>query len=237
MSSISIAGDTSGSIILQAPSVSGSTTLTLPTTSGTIITNTAGTVTQTMLATGVAGTGPAVSAYESGNQSISSNVWTKVTLGTEEFDTNNNFASSRFTPTVAGYYQINGSINYATFSNGSVGIYDWKGINFQSYRGEVLKVIGQYKKEAFSIQLAEYKRILREQYGVTHFRESRIIPINMQLYGGEKADSGYYFLEMGDSSGKDYLNQLATAGERTEDAELNKTIEKQTAALAILKSK
>jgi hypothetical protein len=38
MSSISIAGDTSGSVILQAPAVSGSTTLTLPTTSGTIIT-------------------------------------------------------------------------------------------------------------------------------------------------------------------------------------------------------
>ena len=38
MSSISIAGDTSGSVILQAPSVAGSTTLTLPSTSGTIIT-------------------------------------------------------------------------------------------------------------------------------------------------------------------------------------------------------
>ena len=33
MSSVTISGDTSGSIILQAPAVSGSTTLTLPTTS------------------------------------------------------------------------------------------------------------------------------------------------------------------------------------------------------------
>jgi hypothetical protein len=38
MSSISIAGDTSGSVILQAPSVAGSTTLTLPSTSGTVVT-------------------------------------------------------------------------------------------------------------------------------------------------------------------------------------------------------
>lgn len=39
MSSVTISGDTSGSIILQAPSVAGSTTLTLPTTSGTVLTN------------------------------------------------------------------------------------------------------------------------------------------------------------------------------------------------------
>jgi hypothetical protein len=37
MSSVSIAGDTSGSILLQAPAVSGSTTLTLPSTSMTVI--------------------------------------------------------------------------------------------------------------------------------------------------------------------------------------------------------
>ena len=38
MSSIVVAGDTSGSVTLQAPSVAGTTTLTLPTTSGTIVT-------------------------------------------------------------------------------------------------------------------------------------------------------------------------------------------------------
>ena len=38
MSSLTILGDTSGSIVLQAPAVSGSTTLTLPATSGTVIT-------------------------------------------------------------------------------------------------------------------------------------------------------------------------------------------------------
>ena len=38
MSSISVAGDTSGSVTLSAPAVSGTTTLTLPATSGTIIT-------------------------------------------------------------------------------------------------------------------------------------------------------------------------------------------------------
>jgi hypothetical protein len=41
MSSIVVAGDTSGSITLQAPAVSGTTTLTLPTTTGNIVTDTA----------------------------------------------------------------------------------------------------------------------------------------------------------------------------------------------------
>lgn len=59
---------------------------------------------------GVAGSGPAFQAYASGTQSVSNNTWTKVTLDTEVFDTNNNFASSRFTPTVAGYYQVNASL-------------------------------------------------------------------------------------------------------------------------------
>jgi hypothetical protein len=68
------------------------------------------TITQSMLASGVAGTGPTFSARNSSNQSITSTTFTKVTLDTEDFDTNNNFASSTFTPTVAGYYQINCTI-------------------------------------------------------------------------------------------------------------------------------
>ncbi len=39
MSSIVVAGDTSGSITLSAPAIAGSTTLTLPSTSGTVLTN------------------------------------------------------------------------------------------------------------------------------------------------------------------------------------------------------
>jgi hypothetical protein len=66
----------------------------------------AGAVAQVDLATGVAGTGPAFSAYKSANQTISHNTLTKVTFDTESYDTNGNFASSTFTPTVAGYYQL-----------------------------------------------------------------------------------------------------------------------------------
>jgi hypothetical protein len=70
-----------------------------------------GSVTQAKLGTGVAGNGPAFSAYADTNQTVSDATATKITFGTEEFDTNNNFASSRFTPTVAGYYQVNSTVN------------------------------------------------------------------------------------------------------------------------------
>lgn len=72
------------------------------------------TIQQADLATGVAGTGPAFNASLSGTQSISATTWTKVTFGNERFDTNNNFASSRFTPTVAGYYLLAASSYYAS---------------------------------------------------------------------------------------------------------------------------
>jgi hypothetical protein len=42
MSAVVIAGDTSGSVTLNAPAVAGTTTLTLPTTSGTVLTTTSG---------------------------------------------------------------------------------------------------------------------------------------------------------------------------------------------------
>ena len=53
---------------------------------------------------------PAFSAYKSSDQSVSASVFTKVTFDTKHFDTNSNFTDSKFTPTVAGYYQINANI-------------------------------------------------------------------------------------------------------------------------------
>jgi hypothetical protein len=112
MSSVVISGDTSGAITLSAPAVAGTNTITLPAATGTVM---------------VSGNMPAFSAYLSSNQSISSATWTKLTFDTEEFDTNNNFASSTFTPTVAGYYQITacfgssggGGIGLKIYKNGS----------------------------------------------------------------------------------------------------------------------
>ena len=105
MSSIVIQGNTSGSITVEAPSVAGTNTLTLP-----AITST--------LATTADISGPAFSAYmTNGSAGISTGAatFTKIILDTEEFDTASCFDSStnyRFTPTVAGYYQINAAVTY-----------------------------------------------------------------------------------------------------------------------------
>lgn len=72
-------------------------------------------------------TGPAFAAYQSTPQTLSSSTTTKISLQTEEYDTNNNFDSTtnyRFTPTVAGYYQINGGMTVSTTPTGGwVAIY------------------------------------------------------------------------------------------------------------------
>jgi hypothetical protein len=62
------------------------------------------------------GVAPAFSAYANASQSISSGTYTKVQINTEDFDTNSNFdnvTNYRFTPTVAGYYQINAGTFYS----------------------------------------------------------------------------------------------------------------------------
>ena len=83
----------SGTMTLAGPSTNSNQTITIPDATGTMM---------------VSGNMPAFSAYTNSTvQSIADSTLVKVLFQVEEFDTNNNFASSRFTPTVAGYYQLN----------------------------------------------------------------------------------------------------------------------------------
>jgi hypothetical protein len=69
-------------------------------------------VTKKIAANGIQ-SGPAFSAYANGATSITGGAFTKIPCNIEEFDTNLNYDNAtnyRFTPTVAGYYQINGQI-------------------------------------------------------------------------------------------------------------------------------
>lgn len=80
-----------------------------------------GVIVQADLASGVAGTGPAFSAYQSSAQTVNNSTWTKIALQTEEFDTANSFDNAtnyRFTPNIAGYYQVNGVINFSANATG-----------------------------------------------------------------------------------------------------------------------
>jgi hypothetical protein len=54
--------------------------------------------------------GPAFRAYVSVGQTISSGSQQKVTFGGETFDTDGCFASSKFIPSLEGYYQLNATV-------------------------------------------------------------------------------------------------------------------------------
>jgi len=90
-----------GQITIQEPTTASNFTQTLPAATGTVM---------------VSGNQPAFSAYLPANQSISNDTFTKVQASTEEFDTASCYDSVtnyRFTPTVAGYYQINGCVGFS----------------------------------------------------------------------------------------------------------------------------
>lgn len=76
-------------------------------------------ITQPVLAQGIGGTGPAFSAYQSTAQPFTINTPVKIQFQTKEFDTSTSFDNTtnyRFTPTVAGYYQISSGFTYTTGS-------------------------------------------------------------------------------------------------------------------------
>ena len=84
------------------------------------------TVQQNGVTLGTYGNIPAFSAYASAAQTVTTNTDTKVLFDTEQYDTNNNFASSRFTPTVAGYYQLNTRIRFNGTSPSQYVLYWYK---------------------------------------------------------------------------------------------------------------
>jgi hypothetical protein len=116
MSNAVLKGNASGTgtVTLETPNTNSDFTISLPAATGTVM---------------VSGNMPAFSAFQSSTQTLSTFTATKLTFTTEEFDTNNNFASSTFTPTVAGYYQINAGfelnatnagMNLMLYKNGSL---------------------------------------------------------------------------------------------------------------------
>ena len=124
-----------GSLTVTPASTASNYTLTVPAvTANVVTTGDSNTITQTMInqSSFFGGYGPAFSVLLSGNQSITSTTYTKLQHGTKEFDTANCFDNTtnyRFTPNVAGYYQIFASVfpstnvtqvNSVIYKNGSM---------------------------------------------------------------------------------------------------------------------
>ena len=101
-----------GSMTLAGPSTNSNQTVTIPDVTGTMQ---------------VSANMPAFSAYRAtSNQNVSTGTWTKAQLNAEDFDTASAFDSTtnyRFTPLIAGYYQINGSVACDSTSAFGTGLY------------------------------------------------------------------------------------------------------------------
>jgi len=117
---VALSGDTSGNLIIQS---AGANVVTFTSTG--MISNVGA---------------PAFFAYLTADQSITTNTFTKIAYDAKVFDTNNNFTSSRFTPTVAGYYQIAGGFD-----------------NSDSTAGVVRTVLTIYKNGSQFIHLSDFQ--------------------------------------------------------------------------------
>lgn len=96
-----------GSVTIQEPNTASDFTLSVPARAGAMAID-----------------GPSFSAFPNTPQTLSAGTDTKILFQAEEWDTNNNFASSRFTPTVAGYYTVNASMQMASsFTTGILKIF------------------------------------------------------------------------------------------------------------------
>lgn len=111
MSQVRVQGNASGTgtITLTSPNTNSNFTQTLPAETGTVLTT---------ATPGVPVNGPAFFAYLNQTQSITANTYTKVQLNGELFDTASAFDTStyKFTPQVAGYYQVNAQAASLTVS-------------------------------------------------------------------------------------------------------------------------
>lgn len=70
----------------------------------------------------VPNSGPTFLVVRTGNQTTTQNAFTKIQFNTETYDTANNFDSTtnyRFTPDIAGYYQLNATVTPATLAGTS----------------------------------------------------------------------------------------------------------------------
>jgi len=110
MANLKLKNPSGGSLNLVSADGASDLTVTFPATTGTAM---------------VSGNMPAFSVSRSGTQSISSSTWTKINFNLEEFDTANCFDSTtnyRFTPNVAGYYQMNAALYFNSSGSCTRGI-------------------------------------------------------------------------------------------------------------------
>lgn len=111
MSQVRVSGNASGTGVLTvtSPNTNSNYTLTLPAETGTILTT---------ATAGVPINGPAFSAYPNSGQTLTAGTSTKILFQTELYDTASAYdtSTSRFSPTVAGYYSVSCAVRMPSSS-------------------------------------------------------------------------------------------------------------------------
>lgn len=126
---------------------------------------------------------------------------------------------------------VYGTIDFLAIKpDGEVDILDWKSLLLPT-----MESVKDYKKDGFNIQLNEYKRILKESYGVEKFGKIRAIPIK-KTYKKQKDDSMLLTgIEIGDShaskitNDKKYLRPIISSEESTGSEQKDELVTKLTA--------
>jgi len=116
-----------------------------------------------------------------------------------------------------------------TYSDGSVAIFDWKSsMHARDKSGKIVAAMGRRKQFQYGSQIAEYKRILRAKYGVNAFRQSRLVPIDVQYQtketeAGRKIFTRLKNISLGEEA-SEYLAQIPVAEEMTNQKELDEML-------------
>jgi len=145
-------------------------------------------------------------------------------------------------PIMDSLSDLAGTIDLAVlFSDGTAAVYDYKSF---SRPGE--EAPGALKQNKWSMQLARYKNMLKENYGIKSFRRARIIPIRATYseYSGnewiKEIEDGFKTIAMQDANNRQdtqYLNAIPVeelTGDPVVDRLIKKLLEEKSQTQSLL---
>ena len=116
------------------------------------------------------------------------------------------------------------------YSDGSVSIYDYKSISYGRNAQNSIEsdtTVSSFKLDGFTTQISTYMKFLREEYGVTKFRDTRILPFAVQ-YGKNRNGNAVPQLSniegFNDEGNEQYLMPIPVVKELGENETLNKIL-------------
>ena len=144
---------------------------------------------------GGSGNGVAFSVNKNGvNQTVTSGAEAVITWSTEDFDTNNNFASNRFTPTIAGKYLI------------TLSAYAPNGVSFARIYKNSTKVAEGYNPGSNAVVSAT---VIVDMNGTTDYIEGRFYTTGSTTLEGLTDHTYMSGFLIGGGSGSDTLASLS----------------------------